>query len=88
MKVLVIYQPNSEHATLTESYIRDLKSQHDGLNVETINADSPEGINLVELYDIVDYPAILAMTNDEQVLQLWQGPQLPLMNDVAYYAQS
>lgn len=87
MKVVVIYQPNSEHATLTESYIHDLQTQHDGLSVETIDADSPQGINLVEAYDIVAFPAILDTTDDGQVIQFWQGEQLPLMNDVAYYAR-
>lgn len=88
MKLLVLYKLNSEHSTMTESFVRDLRHQHDNINIETINAESKEGMALVDLYGVMDYPALIAVTDSGQMTNSWVGPQLPLMNEVAYYAQA
>lgn len=40
---------------------------------------------MARLYDIVRYPAVLATRDNGEMLALWQGEQLPLMNEVAAY---
>lgn len=37
------------------------------------------------LYDIVDYPAFLVTADDGVLVRLWQGQQLPLIDEVASY---
>lgn len=86
MKVLVLYRPESEHARMVEMFIHDLEHQHDGAQLEVINIDSRDGIATASLYDIMTYPGILALTDDGQVLRAWQGGELPMIQDVAYYA--
>jgi hypothetical protein len=86
MKVIVIYRPNSEHGRIVEDFIRDYQSRHDGSKLEVLNIDSREGTALASLYDIMQYPAILAVREDGQVLRAWQGDALPLMDEVAAYA--
>ena len=88
MRVIVLYRPNSEHARQVEDYLTDFRRFHPGLNVEAQNVDSVEGAAAVKLYGIMEYPTILAVNNDGQMQQTWSGvDKLPLMNDLAYFAQ-
>ncbi len=88
MKVVVLYRPDSEHARTVEEFVREFQRRSPDRAIELVNLDSRPGADLARLYDIVRYPAILAMTNEGQLLQQWQGEQLPLMNEVAAYASS
>mgnify|MGYP006200007575 CR=1 FL=1 len=86
MKVVVLYRPNSEHGRTVESYVRDLEHAHHGCKVEMVSLDTRDGASTASLYDVMQYPAILALQDNGQLLKHWQGENLPLMNDVAYYA--
>ena len=90
MKVLVLYQPNSDHARDVETFVRDFQRQHDlGSNkVELLSVNTRDGAATASLYDILAYPAVLAISNDGSVLNAWPGPQLPLMNEVISYTYS
>lgn len=88
MRVIILYRPNSEHARRVEEYVADFVRFHPSDAIETIDIDSMEGANLSKVYGIMDHPAVLALKNDGQMQQMWQGiDKLPLMNDLAYYAQ-
>lgn len=66
----------------------DFERFHPGQTIELLNVDTPEGSNLMQIYGLMEHPAILALKSDGQVQQMWQGiDKLPLMNDLAYYAQ-
>lgn len=88
MKLVILYRPNSEHARDVESFVRDFQRQfyEAGKEVEMVSMESREGTTKAELYDILQFPAILALANDGSVLSSWVGLPLPLMNDVAGYA--
>lgn len=88
MKLLVLYRPNSEHATLTESYLRDFERQNPDVLVEMVDADTREGAAKAAAYAIVDYPALIPAEDDGAPLYIWQGTALPLMNEVASYLYS
>ena len=88
MRVVVLYRPTSKHGRSIEEFIRDFKRRHEGARLEVENIDSRDGSAMASLYDIMRYPAILALRNDGSVLQVWQGPDLPLMSDVAYYTMN
>lgn len=85
MKVCVVYRPNSEHARVVEDFIHDYQRRYDH-RLEILNLETREGASMATLYDVVRYPAILAVADDGHMLQLWEGEQLPLMNEVAAYA--
>ncbi len=86
MKVLVLYRPNSEHGRIVEDFIHDYQARQHGGKIEVANIDSREGMATASLYDIVEYPAILVVRTDGGIVRAWQGPVLPLMNEVAAYA--
>lgn len=84
MKVVVLYRPKSEHARQLEEFLHDFQRENSDRKLDLIDVDTPVGTTKAELYDAVQYPAVLALTNDGQLLKMWQG-QLPLMNELAYY---
>lgn len=85
MNLLIIYRPRSEHARLIEDFIHDYQNRHHVDRLETLDVDTREGIATASLYDIVQYPAILVLQSDGMVQKIWQGPDLPLMDEVASY---
>lgn len=59
-----------------------------GHKLELVDLNTRDGASKAEIYGIVQYPAVLALANDGQLLKEWQGEPLPLMSEVAYYANS
>lgn len=85
MKVYVLYHPNSESARRVEEFVHEYGRIHSG-SVETVSLETREGAAMASLYDILQYPAVLATRENGEMLQTWQGEQLPLMDEVAAFA--
>ncbi|MBI3624326.1 hypothetical protein HY218_01700 [Candidatus Saccharibacteria bacterium] len=86
MKVTVIYHPKSEHARSVEEFVHDYG--HDlGKQSKLLSLETREGAELAKLYDVVNYPAILVIKDDSQLIKLWEGMPLPLIDEVAGYDQ-
>jgi hypothetical protein len=88
MKILILYRPKSEQASNVESFIHDFKQRHEADRMEILDIDKRDGIAAATLYDIMQYPAILALRDDGSVLRSWLGEPLPLMDEVAFYTAS
>jgi hypothetical protein len=85
VKLLILYRPDSEHSTAVESFVRDFQHQHDvGAKVELLSLNTRDGATTASIYDVMSYPAILALTDEGSVINSWQG-DLPLMDEVAGY---
>lgn len=87
MKAVLLYRQHSESERLGRNFAGDFERKT-GKPLEVIEADSREGMEVARLYDIVAYPAIIAMANDGKMLQLWQGENLPLMDELSFYVNS
>lgn len=68
--------------------MHDFHARNADIKLEVVNIDERDGIALASLYDIMQYPAILALAVDGSLLKLWQGDTLPLLDEVASYAYS
>jgi hypothetical protein len=88
VKLLVLYRPESEHSTDVETFARDFQQLYEvGRKLELVSLNTRDGAATASLYDIMSYPAILALANDGSVLNAWQGLPMPLMDEVAGYAR-
>jgi hypothetical protein len=86
MKVVILYRPESEHARAVETFVHDFEQRHDSVaKLELVSIDGRDGIATASLYDIMQFPAILALANDGVLLQSWQGAQLPRIDEVVSY---
>lgn len=87
MRVVILYHPKSEQAGTAQDYVREYHARHEDHDIELLSLETKDGADMAQLYDVVRYPAILAIANDGQLLQLWQEEQLPLMNELDTYFQ-
>lgn len=85
MRVAVLYRSNSEHERVVLDYDHDFE-RRTGRSLTLYDLNTRDGAAMASLYDITSYPAVMALSDDGQVLQLWQGGNLPLMNEVMYYS--
>ena len=84
MKVMVMYKSESEHGRVVEDYMRDFHRQT-GRELGTIDPDTKEGADMARVYDIVEYPSIMAMSDDGRLQNSWRGLPLPTISEVSYY---
>ncbi|MFA5392638.1 MAG: hypothetical protein WC306_03105 [Candidatus Paceibacterota bacterium] len=84
MSVQIIFKEESDRAREVLDYLRDFERQT-GHKLETVNPDTPEGAQLCRVYDIVEYPTVIATTSDGQIRNLWRGSPLPTISEVSYY---
>lgn len=83
---MVLYHPNSEQDGLVNDFAHDYERfKHKKL--ELVSLESQAGADLARLYDVVNYPAFLAIDNSGSLQRLWQGTPLPLMDELDYYTQ-
>lgn len=85
MRVVVIYRERTDYARGVEMFMNDF-SRQTGRVLETIDPDSREGADFCRTYDIVEYPTIIALSDDGQVQNSWSGVNLPTISEVSFYA--
>lgn len=84
MKTIVIYKDNADYTREVTDYLRDFKRQT-GHDLETLDPDTPDGADFCRAYDIVEYPTIVAISDDGVMQNLWRGRPLPTISEVSYY---
>ena len=84
MRIVVIYKDASDHAREVIDYLRDFERQT-GHELEVMDPESREGIDFCRVYDVVEYPTIIAISDGGQLQNMWRGRPLPTISEVSYY---
>jgi hypothetical protein len=84
MSVMIFYKLDSEYARQVIEFLHEFEKRT-AQTIETVDPDSPHGGDLCRLYDVVEYPSIVATNHDGQLLHMWRGTPLPLINEVSGY---
>jgi len=88
MRVVVLYRSNSEHERQVLEFERNFE-HHAGHSIELLDVNTRDGSAMANLYDVVSYPSVLAVSNEGSIQYIWDSPtSLPLMNEVMYYTLS
>lgn len=85
MRVVVVYKEQTDYARQVIDYLRDFEHQT-GRHLETLDPDTPEGADFCRTYDIVQYPTLIALSDDGVMQNTWPGLPLPTISEVSYYA--
>lgn len=86
MRVVIVYRRNSDHGREVSEYLHDF-SQRTGKFIEEKDPDSLDGESFCRAYDIVEYPTVVALSDENIMLNIWRGRPLPQINEVSYYVQ-
>lgn len=84
MKTFVVYKDESDHARAVIDWMRDFTRQT-GQQLEVIDPELREGADICRLYDIVEYPSIVAIDSGGVLQNIWRGQPLPTISEVSYY---
>lgn len=85
--MIVVYKPESDHARRVITFMDDFTRQT-GRTIGQLDPETAEGAAFCRTYDIVEYPTLIALSNDGQVQNTWRGDALPTISEVSYYEQS
>ncbi len=83
MKTYVLYRPDTEHERVVIDFEHDFTNRTQN-KLEMISLDPREGAHMAETYDVVQYPAVIAVDDQGRLLKLWQG-DMPLINELSYF---
>jgi len=86
MRVVFLYRPKTEQEGKVLDYVREYKMRHPDIQPELVSLETMEGAEMAKLYGVYGYPAILAISRDGSLMQLWQDDHMPLMQDLDSYA--
>ena len=84
MRVVVVFKDDTDYARGVETFLTDF-SRQTGHEVETLDPETTEGELFCRAYDVVEYPTVVAISNDGQVQNMWRGRELPTISEVSYY---
>ena len=86
MRVFCLYRPNSETERSVIELNAELKRRMN-VELELISMDTVEGDRLAQVYEIMQFPAVLAVDSGGVLHKSWAEGNLPLLNELSYYLQ-
>jgi len=87
MKVVILYQPESEHDTRVQEYVEDFR-RVTGRELTLLDAYSKEGVELAKTHDILQFPAIVVVENDGGFVESYtELDKWPTASELSYYAK-
>lgn len=84
MKLVILDHKDTEFTRSLDTFIEECKKKTDQ-NIEKISLETREGDALAQLYGPLNYPAILIIRDDGQLIRNWQGSNFPLIDSVLGY---
>lgn len=84
MRVVVLLKDNTDTTRTVTDFLRDIERQT-GHKLEVVDPESPEGVDMGIAYDILQWPAILALSDDGVMQKMWLGLPLPTINELSFY---
>ena len=86
MRVVVVYKDQNDYTREVLDYMHDFKRQT-GHDLETVDPDSPDGTLFCETYGVVDYPTVIAISDDGIMQDVWRGLPFPTISELSFYVQ-
>jgi len=86
MRVVVVYKDQTDYTRTVLDYLRDVERQT-GHALETVDPDTADGTLFCDTYGIVEYPTLIALSEDSSMQNMWRGLPLPTISEVSYYVQ-
>jgi len=89
MNVLVLYRPNTEYRSAVDEFVRSFQQRAaDAYKIELLSVDTREGSVKAQLYDVMQFPAVLVVDDQGLMQQMWVGENLPLIDEVIAYSRA
>ncbi len=83
MRVVCFYREGEDYSRSVSEWLEDFY-RRTGRRIEVIDPDEDD--DFCEKSDIWEFPTIAAIDVNGTVRMMWSGKQLPLIDDVNFYA--
>lgn len=83
---MVVYKEQTDYARQVLDYLRDFEHQT-GHVLETMDPETAAGVDFCKTYDLMEFPTMVALSDDGSIQNTWQGLPLPTISEVSYYVQ-
>jgi hypothetical protein cdiviTM7_02345 len=84
MRVVIVTKDDAEYSRTVSTFVCDFARQT-GHSLETVNPESLDGESFCRAYDVVEYPTIIAISDDGHMQNMWRGLPLPTVSEVSFY---
>jgi methyl coenzyme M reductase alpha subunit len=84
MRVVIVWKDYTDYAREVTDFLREFQ-RRTGKKLESVDPESRAGDSFARVYDIVQYPTIIAIATDGREQKRWAGLPLPLMDEVSFY---
>lgn len=85
MKAVILYKPNTELDSSVQAYAREF-ARETGRTLSLIDSDSVQGVEIANLYDILQSPAIIVLRDDGSYVASWlERDKWPTISELSYY---
>lgn len=86
MKAVILYRPGSEFETSVNEYVREF-GRETGKAIALVDQDSSQGIEIANLYEVMQFPAIVAFRDDGSFAESWiERDKWPTISELSYFA--
>lgn len=85
MRVVCVWKENADYSREMADWLESFQ-RRTSKEIESIDPESANGSNFAGIYDVVEYPTLLALADDGRVLEAWRGMPLPRIDEVSYFA--
>lgn len=86
MRAVIVYKNNASYEREVEGYLREFRYRT-GKDLETMDPDARDAVDFCRVYDITEFPTIIALDDLGRVQGIWRGMPFPLIDEVSYYVQ-
>lgn len=87
MKTVVVFRAQRDYSREVYDWLREY-NRRSATPAEEVDPDTRNGIGFTGAYDILEFPAVLVMTDDGKVSQVWRGTPMPPPDEVRGYASA
>lgn len=82
MRVVCVWRDGEDYSRTVQEWLTQFERQT-GKTVESLDPDVDE--SFYRVYDIVEYPTLVALDDKGSVLAIWRGEMLPTFDEVSYW---
>lgn len=87
MRVVIVVKKQSEYFREASEWQTDF-SRETGNDVEIIDPETIDGEIFASARDIVQYPTLVVLGDDGEIIKKWSGSPLPQFDQVIYTLRS
>jgi hypothetical protein len=86
VRTIIIYRETDDSYPNVRSWLADFHRQYPDKIIEEYSPDDPKVDDLIRINELIKFPVITALDDQDKPVAKWMEDMLPKLADVAYYS--